>query len=312
MAVVITGAVSGAACNVLSGVDDLTIVSCPGGCLDAAGLADADAATRDQAGPDAPTADRPVDTGTVDSHPDQSVDSTVPESGGVDAPADIVMQEAAPLRWCDMQTPTPSFCDDFDVGPLGATWTSMSMDFSTLSLDPTRSTSPPDSCLVSTQAIMSGEANAQLVKTFSTAASGTMQLAFDVYLQQVDTTVSYPKLGAIRLSDGYALFVQLTFGSLSVVEAIPEPDGGTLYETWIATQNLPVQQWVRLVLETQPSSTGVIGTYDLQMGGVVVLGPMQAGSPGTSGDPEIEIGAYNITAPSGAWLVSFDDVVFDF
>jgi hypothetical protein len=76
----------------------------------------------------------------------------------------------------------PDFCDDFDDGTLGATWSGATSDLGTLTLSTATVVSPPNAFRASVEPLQTTMfRSAQLSKKFSDAQ--TLRCAFDFYLE---------------------------------------------------------------------------------------------------------------------------------
>jgi hypothetical protein len=116
--------------------------------------------------------DVPVDA-TVDARADSPTDSrgeATQDAAPGDAPADTgaeVPSDAPALRYCQTLSPQPLFCDDFDVGVLGATWDTVSTGGGTMALA-SFAQSPPYSALATVPATSTTYVEVYLTQRSST------------------------------------------------------------------------------------------------------------------------------------------------
>jgi hypothetical protein len=78
---------------------------------------------------------------------DASTDSTTPADTGIDVSLAMGADAAADVdgSFCAHQSPTPTFCTDFDELPVGYDWTSVSSSKGEVALDDAAASSPPNS-----------------------------------------------------------------------------------------------------------------------------------------------------------------------
>jgi hypothetical protein len=268
---------------------------------------DASSALAD-AGPPHPSEDAstPVDVGPPDGSDDTST------------PRDVENADTSPPRWCATVSPAPLFCDDFDVGALGATWSGgLQQSTATATLDSTIFESPPSSMLVAIPSFSSGgDGIAMLSTTFSAILNGASTYAFDLIIEAWDMNANYTKVASIIMPGGYAIYIQIdATGVLDIAEQIPAEDGGFAYGDYFGAPTTVIAPgvWHRIELRTAPPIDGGSGiaslTATFDHATVIDETSLEAVIP--PGAPEIELGLYWVVPMEAPWRVHFDNVVFD-
>jgi hypothetical protein len=240
-----------AACTALTGANGLTV--CSGEAC--SGATDADPG-------DADLADSGLETASMTDT--AFVDTTGPGDGG--------SGEAGP--WCVVHGTGHTFCADFDEPSLDAGWTTVTAVSATLTQDGTTWSSPPFSLDSKTDGTAGSAATQEGRFTKSLPTITTLNVAFAVRLDTVDSSCH-----AVRLDFGdYSLLLDLGMQGLieqgPVVDAGPDAGGySTEYplaslpalHTWsqatIAVQLAPVRH-VSIVFDSvMVLSTGVFSTF---------------------------------------------------
>jgi hypothetical protein len=282
-----------AGCGAITGVDSLQEVPACEACDGALPLdAAMDAGLLDAPALDASTLDAGGDTGPGPS---------------VDAPAESAHD--AGFRWCASLSSPPTFCDDFDVGPLGASWDGQSVTLGSLSLVPKPVVSSPNALLSSTLATAIGMPEAELNKSFTTILTAS-RFVFSLYVGTVDKTVPYPKFAALSVNNAnWALYLQLSLGTTpDLVEQVPV-DGGVAFLNYNLSQPIPAGAWSVVEIDTSANARGGVGSFSVTINGASAL-PTTSVSTSVLGTPTIHVGLFGITPPSSAWAAYYDDVAF--
>jgi hypothetical protein len=199
-----------------------------------------------------PTLDAALDAHTSDGRisdarpkMDQESDAQPPADGGSDAPTD------APSPPCPGY-PDAIVCDDFDDGPIGPPWTE-SVARGSLSLSKAQSWTAPTSLFseIYSEAGTSGEGTASLVFQIPHAI-GKIRNTFDVYFDQIGQRSA--ALGSVYANDGLlnyevAIFARGGGGELDLFEDGTLADGGELSVTHKFYPTVPLQMWMRLIMD---------------------------------------------------------------
>ncbi len=306
-----------AACQLISGVDDLTVRQAP-----AATDASSDGAGVDGAGGDG-AAEAATDGGKEATPPaetgsDSGAESTVDASlDATDGPRDAA-PETTDAHYCQTLSPTPQYCVDFDEG-FGASsyWTSLS---GSAALTSARAASPPSSMLCSNSTPGGGAWGDQ---DFSSGNPGTYTLAFDIQLVSGDTSSA---------ADNY--IGEVDFGLWSIdIELTAVPGRPGQYAVFLAER--PLQDAGGGLLEDSTSGTLSVGPGNSAGPWThVVLVLDTAGDGGADQTGSLSIDGTNVgtvplhSVPSAAasiqagllwemnssstgWVVAVDNVTFD-
>jgi len=212
--------------------------------------------------------------------------------GGVDAPGD------APA--CD----PPSFCDDFDHGPLGATWSGFNTSADgVLALESTNVRSPPYALSVTLNepADASVGRQAMLNKSFPQARAVSCSVA--LYLEQTgaETATVMSIFVDNPFWSGYQFNVLILADRTSqLVEWGDFADGSAGPYVYVSGAPIPLQQWVHAVVTIDYS-----GSASLYVNGSPFVKLQTYPQTPKSETFYLGLGA----GGSGAWSAFFDDVV---
>ena len=221
-----------------------------------------------------------------------TADARAEEAGAVDAsPADAGFS-------CDAEV--HDFCDDFDHGALGATWSSATNTGGTLALDPL-ALSPPWSLLV---AVQDGGGPEDLLLHKSFAATAGIHCAFDIRVDAYDSYTDVFHVDFGQASGSY--FVRFIMGGTVVNEYGTLPDGGVRVRNNWPTGQPAIGVWTRVDLDLRFS--GQAGTAVLAYDGKQVLS-VNLSPPTDIVSNKIQLGAWSSAATK--WRAHFDNFACD-
>jgi hypothetical protein len=237
----------------------------------------------------------------ADAPRDGSVDTSSPDAadGATDAakPGDAAMDAAdgEAGTWCSQQSPTPTFCADFDTPPLAAGWTGTNLTNGTVTLDTTHFVTGPSSLLATTNAFTaSGTAQPVVYKTL-TPSGPTIHFELQLSVVAIDPHAQIVAAELVVLSPGntdlyrYSLVITATGSEIQEEFA---GDSGNLYKTmqlgrvFTTGTFYPVQ--IDLVL---PTSGGAAPTGTLHIGGSLLIDHAALFNGAAQGKLQIDVGA---------------------
>jgi hypothetical protein len=307
-----TGAADGSADHSVS--DDATAVEAA-----ADASPEADAVTGIEAGADSgASVDATTDTGVV-------LDATAEADATHYGPADSSSPDAKDAAtdassdagtWCSQQSPTPTFCSDFDTPPLGTGWTGTNATNGTVTLDTTQFVTGPSSLLATTSAFAaSGTGQAVLYKTL-TPSGPTIHFELQLSLAAIDPKAQVVGAELVVLSptstDLYRYSLVITATGSEIQEEFAG-DAGNVYKTtslgtMFATGTFyPVQ--IDLVL---PSAGGAAPTGTVHVGGNLLINQAPLFNGGAQGNLQIEVGAQVYPSVAiGACQTNVDNVLLN-
>jgi hypothetical protein len=191
------------------------------------------------------------------------------------------------------------FCDDFDNGALGATWTRFLTQGGTMTLDPV-ALSPPFSLFLA-GADAGGYSDLQLFKDFV----GTLGIrcSFDLRVDAYDSNVDLLHVDFKSKSGAYWVRLVVSGGDLNEYGQLP--DGGTRVQHNYAVNQPSVGAWSRVELNIQLA--GDAGTVTLTVGGVPVTENLSP--PADITGNTVRLGAYGVNLDK--WRAHFDNFSCD-
>jgi hypothetical protein len=271
-----------------------------------------------------PPFDGPVDNGDANSQPEATPPSEAGDAGDAGHASDA---EAG--TFCQMQSPPPTFCDDFDEAQLGAAfgWTYTHENTGTLALDTNAPASPPACLMAQTDVVMTSTPTTPVdtavykdltIPAGATTFGGTLDL--DMRVDNVDTPGNYAVLTQFGLIDGtgggkyYLQLVATSNGAQALGLAVNEEFFATNPMTGMPN-NHPVSAaitpgaWTHVTLTmTAPLASGagtaVLVVDDGQPANINITVEVQKFSA------ELGIGVLYSYTPSNGWQVAYDNVVF--
>jgi hypothetical protein len=225
-------------------------------------------------------------------------------TGGLDSGGDVALPDAG-STWCSGQTVT--FCADFDRGPLPGVFDSQSGTY--LALTSAKSTSKPQSLLMTVPASSAtGSYQSYLAKSF-TQTSKNINLSFDVSFEKVNTTtvdgLLVFEIGFKALTDAhYAIRL-----SLYQQKARFEENQSGLTDVQHSPFSLPTAPWTRYSIDLALDQGAGTLTFKRDGGGAIqytLRVPAQIELK-----PTLEVGAVYGTTPHNGWVLEFDNLTFD-
>jgi hypothetical protein len=240
------------------------------------------------------------------------------DAGDETGPPDAIGDDGPPLdaagagdadagTWCDMQSPRPLYCSDFDEGSLvGTAWLRAFVDQGTADLDPTTYFSGPASFRASVVANTNQAVRALLLQILP--ASSRIHLGFEVRLGDCIATGGGTFSVAALVDAAYLAGLAIEPPSKFVfVEQFTPPDGGPIDDRVYPLAKTPVPgRWSRVDLDFTyrggPVSLTVDGTSVLS----IVSEPLDM-PPGTT---NVNLGIFT-NPPASSCIISFDNVTID-
>jgi hypothetical protein len=235
------------------------------------------------------------------------------DSGGGDSGSEAAI-DASDAGFCQSLSPQPTFCEDFDEHAIDAAWTISSDPATSATRDTAQFQSAPYACLLTTQTVATS-ALAYVDRAFNVPI-GTSRFAFDIYIDQIDSTMSDDvELAFIDLGS-YTLFIKHRPDSSDtyLLEGFPTDAGMNYHPIDFATP-LARGQWTRVEIDTVASASGGIGTFEALMAPVgtplAVMVDAQAPEATAAGNPTIALRIVFYSGGGGPARVYFDNVTFD-
>ena len=305
-----------AACQLISGVDDLTVSNAPA-TPDAASDgtdAGADATTEAAVDGGAEGSTGPDASGdvTVDTNADASTDAA---TTGMDAPSDASTDAMTEAGYCQGLSPSPLFCADFDEGQDASSyWSSTAGLMGSVNLTGQYAKSPPDSTLCQTTSdtgFAYGEAD------LSEGNPGTYTFTFDFLIVSGDTaSIADMYVGEVDFPP-WSIDVELQATgnqgqySVDLWETLYSADAGYSVVTHNATGLIKKGTWSHVALVLSTPDGGANGTGSLTVDGMLTT--FSTGLVVGSAPPFAQAGIVSneaISATAG-WVIAVDDVTFD-
>lgn len=253
----------------------------------------------------------PTSAGVDASETGSSADGAVGDgSGPVDAAmVDAGAQDADAGGFCQRQSPSPRFCDDFDEDDGGfSRWTEIvTANGATVTRDVAAFRSAPAS-LLSTSPGGNGSGAAYL-KLKPQGTVKHVRFSFDLRIDTRDTQTGYAEIAYIKLSTGSDFYVSVvTDPRKNGYTAESFPDGSALRHTADLPASLSFDDWHRVTIDVDVGSLHVL---TVSVDGVMAfVQPLEA-SLYTPGIVEVNPGIGYTGSPSGLWKMRFDNVTAD-
>jgi hypothetical protein len=208
--------------------------------------------------------------------------------------------------FCATHASGAAFCDDFDHGPLGATW-----DFvpptppGIAHLDVATFLSPPASLGVVTETVGASELGSLFLRKTMKGTASRAVLGFDFFADdpQPDGTLA---IATLDLAIDHLLTLYLRDDDpLAPGAALTEAAPGATATVRNPLAKVPAPgNWARIELDVDAA----MGRAIVRVGGAVVLTTPIAKGP--AADPTIRVGAL-VSGPAGPYSLRFDDVTLD-
>jgi hypothetical protein len=250
--------------------------------------------------------------GATTGGPDDGLDAA-PDAPTADGAADAtdaaVTADADTRRWCERQTKL-LFCDDFDDGPLGATWDVELVTGGTLRFDALNSTSTPRAlgATIAPEPSLTVVPQAAFQKTFPLHPR-KMRYAVDVRINTRDDAGAPAQVVYFGI-DGPSIYYKLGFLVRKDDTAFDEDtnaDGGVPTPVRPIASQLALGRWTRITIDVvlmpdagSPSATVNIDGTDVLS--TPIVPPIRDGTLG------ITAGVWFVNPPTSGWDISFDNV----
>jgi hypothetical protein len=257
---------------------------------------------------------------------DAEADGTLGEGGGdaslptEDAPSPVDAPSTS--GFCASRSPAPTFCQDFDEGPLPGNFSGESTVNGTLSLSKASVVSAPYSLLAQDNALGACAGLNTALRNFFPAlptAATTFTLDFEIDPLNVDpnsgaalvvASLDFGDAANERYSIQLTLFQQGVAGSIGIrlEEQAAYADGGTFYEPH-ALQNMPSGAWTEVVLEVNLAPASATATVNYGSTPVLSDAPLTISLNPTN--LMLTIGSAYESTPSSGWTTGYDNVALN-
>ena len=221
----------------------------------------------------------------------------------------------ANAHFCNVLSPQPTFCADFDDGP--APWTTQEASLGTLDQASSAAfVSAPYSFLAVANATSAGQLVNVFLERDVPKVTSSLHTAFDVRIDLMTSVSQEDGLLACVIeigsgSDFYELSIDLAPNL--VLNEYGESSGSVTRSVKHPFGSLSQNQWIRIALDVAlgGSPTATVSTSTPGGNPAVVLDHTPIVVTQAQGLVEFRIGVPFARGPMGATQVRFDDVVFD-